>query len=1138
MSYWSDNQVAMEDGALFSFTKDTLWTGGNIIGLLKCYEWGDFQARMLIPLKHNFNYENQHLSNSFASCYNLNKSTQIIVNQEDGCRIYRSDGSYLLSLVFDGDEYQSNILLVLIIVFYILAYSFLILLMLELYRLFPGFQKRPILRMGLFSLDVIILWVILKWIGTPEILLDSRFFDPALFAHNAVISNLADLVLASVGLLLTGYAWYTELVNYSPIDKNKTSFNKLIQSLGIIIISIFVSFTIVLIYSLVIDSTISFDLGSILILDQYSITGFIIIAFLLLSGWLILSSYVGLMVSCGLRIPKMIILLLVTSLVQLLFGFVLYPDYPLFVSLLGIIYVVVFTFREYFQGSHRGPGKIVTVIMVFSLLSGYLLYRGGAVKEDAEMRMLAMSLSHQRDRIAEFMFEEQAQAMEQDTELRRLAHRAVYNYEQEEELEKYLKDNYLSGYWKQFEYQFTVCDPFVDLTLGGAGHVVNCNAYFNDILQRYGEETYGDHLYFINDSSGMVTYLGEILLPPGGRRNDSVRLYIDIIPRYIQEGLGYPELMIDEQFNTMVDYAGYSWALFLDGSLVRNVGDYFYSSKLARYEINTAEDLFFDHNGFHHFMFHSAEGNVLVVSKPQHRVIDIIAPFSYLFLCFSVVFALLYCVYFFTRRNNILQLTTRNRLQVFVTGFLFLSLAVVGYSSVRYLLIFNSDKNREALQEKAHSVLTELEHKLGDEETFDESLFEYLNALFAKWSNVFFSDINLYSPDGRLLVSSRHAIFDENLTSRRMDAAAYRALALERKTQFIGEERIGSYTYLSAWVQFRNADNELIAYLNLPFFARQSELSMQISAFLTTFINIYVLLIVIALLLGLLLSNIISKPLDRIRGKMAALSLGSDNEKLEWSRDDEIGALVKEYNAKVDELARNAAKLAQTEREGAWREMARQVAHEIKNPLTPMKLLVQHLERAWEDKAPDWDVRLKRFTITMTEQIDAMAEIATAFSDFAKMPRAQSEIISLNELILATKELYKDTPELDIHTELTPYDTSVFADQRQMLRVFNNLMKNAVQALEDTPDAKISVETWIEDDSVVIMFADNGPGIPEGQADRIFAPNFTTKSGGMGLGLAMAKNIVQNSGGSIWLDASHVKGTVFYIRMPQHREGR
>ncbi len=1134
ITFWSDNQISVHKETLKNISNDTLLYTGNLITLCKFYSWEKYRLYILIPVKQNFGYENRYLKNIFPSKFRLHPDTEILVNENEGYQVKSSEGEYLFSLQFSDNNFLRPVLQLFILLSYFLALVFLTLFMLELYRILPPFNTKPLLRVTIFAVDMFVVWLLLKVIGLPEYVSDTLLFSSSVYAHNVLISSLGDLVVIAILFFVTSYAWFMEL----PVERRHDTISKrqntTISAILIALVVFVVYCSFVLIYSLVVNSTISFDLTSLFELNLYSIIGFFVMVLLLSSSWMLLSSLIRYLTFTSLSKNKYLLIIGLFLVLFVVFLLLIPIAYPKIIIALTVAFVIFCTIEFFFFGDRVSPRMAVLVIAVFSLICGLLLNRATGENSESEMRLIALSVSNQRDRVAEFLFEESVEEMYKDSELERLARDAVYNTERESVLEEYVKNNYLSGYWKQFDYQITACDDYVDLSFGSSNNVMNCNDYFSGIISLFGVTTFGEHLYFINDSSGMVSYLGQIQLPPPVSELDTVTLYFDIIPKYIQEGLGYPELMIDGQFENTIDYAKYSWAMYLNGTLVRNVGDYFYSSKLARYTTEQESDLFFKHNDWKHFLYRAGDEMTVIISKPSSRFIDIIAPFSYLFLYISVVVILLYGIYLSTRRNSILKFTTRNRLQIFVTGFLFLSLAVVGYSSVRYILVLNDGKNRENLQEKAHSVLTELEHKLISEKQFDAELHDYLLVLFTKWSNVFFSDINLYSPTGELLVSSRQEIFEENLTSRRMDASAYKALAMDRKTQYICSEQIGSYTYLSAWVQFRNADNELVAYLNLPFFARQRELSREVSVFLMTFINIYVLLIVIALLMGLLLSNIVARPLERIRDKMGKLSLGGDNEKLEWYRDDEIGALVKEYNAKVDELAINAEKLAQNERESAWREMARQVAHEIKNPLTPMKLSVQYLKRAWDDEAPDFDQRVERFTETMTEQIDSMAEIATAFSDFARMPKAQQQILYLNDLISNGVGLFNETPGITIDMNLTTESTEVFADGKQLIRVFNNLINNSLQALDGRNDGKIRIETWREEDTVMVLFADNGSGIPKDQTEKIFAPNFTTKSGGMGLGLAMVKNIVLNSGGQVWFESNGE--TVFYISLPAYMD--
>ena len=300
------------------------------------------------------------------------------------------------------------------------------------------------------------------------------------------------------------------------------------------------------------------------------------------------------------------------------------------------------------------------------------------------------------------------------------------------------------------------------------------------------------------------------------------------------------------------------------------------------------------------------------------------------------------------------------------------------------------------------------------------------------------------------------------------------------------------------------------------------------------FTNIYIILIAISILTMLLISNYITFPLQLIRDKLRKLKLGRPNEKIKWVRKDEIGNLVIEYNRMIDELAKSAELLAQSERESAWREMAKQVAHEIKNPLTPMKLSTQYLQKAWDEQAPDWDQRLKKFSKAIIQQIDNLSVIASEFSDFAKMPQSMYEKIEIDRVIAASVDLFKESRHVDFRF-IKPDDHLyyVYADKKQMLQVFNNLFKNSIQAKKDSEDEmiEISIEQQTAD-HYLIKVTDNGIGISRDQADKIFSPNFTTKTGGMGLGLAIVKSIILDSGGKIWFESEEGVGTTFFIQLP------
>jgi two-component system, NtrC family, nitrogen regulation sensor histidine kinase NtrY len=386
------------------------------------------------------------------------------------------------------------------------------------------------------------------------------------------------------------------------------------------------------------------------------------------------------------------------------------------------------------------------------------------------------------------------------------------------------------------------------------------------------------------------------------------------------------------------------------------------------------------------------------------------------------------------------------------------------------------------------------------------------------------------------MATSREALFNKGISSELMDAEAYTKMRYG-ETLFVHEEMIGGLKYLSAYVPFMDAENRIVAYLNLPYFAKQGELENELSEFLVAVVNVLILLFIISIIIGVMVSSWLTYPLQLLRDNLAQVKLGATNRPIEYEGTDEISSLVAAYNSKVQELQENAELLAKSERESAWREMAKQVAHEIKNPLTPMKLSIQYLQKSLEDKGPDWDVRFKRSTDMLIEQIDTLSGIATAFSDFAKMPTLNAERFDLLLVLNQVVDLFENDPLADVSfgSELKQAQ-SIWADKDQITRLFMNLIKNAVQSIPENQEGRVKVLLSFKGYQYIIEVKDNGVGIPIEMREKIFEPNFTTKSTGTGLGLAMCKNIVELSGGEIWFRTEVGKGSSFLVSLPAKSE--
>lgn len=436
-------------------------------------------------------------------------------------------------------------------------------------------------------------------------------------------------------------------------------------------------------------------------------------------------------------------------------------------------------------------------------------------------------------------------------------------------------------------------------------------------------------------------------------------------------------------------------------------------------------------------------------------------------------------------------------------------------------------------------MVKEMQKKLSDQSTFDDVVKIYdsvsntgLQKLVDEVSDIHGVDVNVYDLNGDLQVSSEANVYTKGVLSKKMDPAAYYHLDRLRQVQHAQEEKIGNFSYLSIYSPVRDEEGKVYAYINIPYFTSKPELRQEISNFLVTIINLNAFIFLIAGLIALFITNRITSSFSIISDKMKEVNLGKMNEQIVWNRSDEIGELVQEYNKMVAKLGHSAAMLAKSEREGAWREMARQVAHEIKNPLTPMKLSIQYLQKAISNNQPNVKELSSSVANTLVEQIDHLSKIAADFSQFANIGNTQVELFDLHDVIGSLKDLFQ--PNQNVELVWYPVNESVMvnADKTQMNRLFTNLFTNAVEACRENGICSIEVNERKEDDKIIISVKDDGEGIPPEMQDRIFVPNFTTKSSGTGLGLAMCKGIVEQAKGKIWFETGEGKGTTFFVELP------
>lgn len=390
--------------------------------------------------------------------------------------------------------------------------------------------------------------------------------------------------------------------------------------------------------------------------------------------------------------------------------------------------------------------------------------------------------------------------------------------------------------------------------------------------------------------------------------------------------------------------------------------------------------------------------------------------------------------------------------------------------------------------------------------------------------------LNIYSLDGRLILKSNQSFFRDT-TDVFLDPGIVYELNTASSKRIVKHSEKNDKKFQSSYTFITDHKFRPLAILNLPYIEDDHFITRDLNDFLVKLSEVYLFMLLIAIVMAYFLSKYITRSLKTISDKIKQTRIDQQNKKIEVENaSEEIYTLIGAYNSMIDELEESAVKLASSEREQAWREMAKQVAHEIKNPLTPMRLSVQSFHRNFDANDPNIYQKIDEYSQTLINQIDTMSSIASAFSTFAKMPAQQSETLNVPRIVKLALDIFNED-----FIKFSAENDDIIAkfDRTQLIRVVTNLVKNAIQAVEDVKNPAVLVAVTQEDQEVVICISDNGIGISEENIEKIFEPKFTTKSSGMGLGLAMVKSIVENYKGSITMTSKLNKGTIFKVRFPK-----
>lgn len=1135
LAYWTDNSVVIPSGwSRSDFRKGYIETP-NLSGICRLDTAGPYTLIGILPLQYRFPIENEFLSNSFLlggrrfasyAVVPVSDAVQIIIHDSERQPLFGLERSHF-------DRSQSPYWYLALSLFFIALLS-LLAFFLDLLRL--GYSLwRSNWWLVAFAGDLFLLRWLLSAMKQPALFYSLSWFDsfaePLRFFESQGETLISLLFFLFLGLaFLKWFRMYPEKM----ADSNSKSQIRLLDSFTAVgwlwvLLSWFAldRFWLFLLQQcedvIEIHKVISLNFHSLLDLILMALSAAVFLLVLFKVSRLTLQKY---------PLKRFYLIPAVTGMI--FYAVSRYAGMgPGTVSLvvLGVLILLAGLFVFGKEQKIRQLG-IVLVLLVLAGQMVWILDQTNQIKEEEIQAELIDNQSNEHDPIAEMLLVRMDEEISSDSTLIALVQNPRTP---EEEVRTYLLNNRFGLYWNRYKINVNICDSVNLLVFSNENLAVPCLEHWNLIKESDGQKLGDSHFYYVDNFDGKIWYLG--IFPVYNEKRDYVyHLIISAESVLVPEGLGYPDVLIAGETGRDSLWDEYSYAKYQDCQLINRTGDFNYSSTCTAYPSDPDRIVHFEDGSFDHWISRLDERSVIILSKPSTSLLDHLISFSYLFVGFYIVWLVLSLVFFLPKRLGTSGLNLKSKIQISMISILVISFLLIG-GGMNYFIVNQYDQtNRKTISEKIQSVLIELKHKLEFEPDLqsDWSGGDYpnLQALLVKFSYVFNTDINLFNPQGQLLASSRPEVFKRNLTGTSMNPSAFYYMNKQDQMELVHRENIGKLGFWSAYVPFVNYQGEVLAYLNLPYFSKQKELRKEVSTFLVAMLNGYFLLIFLTVVFAVFLGNQLTKPLRLLQERFSDMQLGGKNRQIEYHRRDEIGGLVGAYNQMVEQLEESAELLARSERESAWREMAKQIAHEIKNPLTPMKLSVQHLKRSWDDGVENWDSYLNRVTKTLVEQIDALSAIANEFSQFAKMPRANREEIDLVAKVQDSIALFTEAGNSNITLEIqTKEQLLVLLDREQLIQVFNNLINNALQAVPAGSDPEIRVRISKQGNHARLEVSDNGTGIPEELKDRLFQPNFTTKTSGMGLGLAISRNIIENSKGKIWFETSDT-GTSFFVEFP------
>lgn len=983
------------------------------------------------------------------------------------------------------------------------------------------------------TLAFVVVRVGMVYLNIPGRWIDSPVFNPQSFASSMYNSSMGNLVLNSIGvLLLCAYFFYT----YSrwrltrkilSLEGRKKFF---VTSLMLLISLLAFLYPFLFIETIFNNSAISLDITQTLVVDGLRFLAYLSLLIGTLSSFLFLHAF--------LRLSRFRSFPLYEYGVALLLALVCFIGYFLWEGRnywITLSVMVPFIVLVNVTGLNFSLKRVTyrTFLYFFLALTAYSIQASFSIKRFIEEERVesqfrfASSYLIDRDVMAEYLLNESARRIANDVFIQT---RFSTPFLSKAVIREKVRQVYLNSYFDRYEVRIYVYSGN-GLSLEGLSQP-DFQVLETEITTSANATEYKP-VFFIRPVKDNISKRYFVKIPILRLDQTVGFIVIDLSLKRIIPQRVFPELLVDSRFSEYFQNRDKSFAFISEKKIISASGNFNYDRdfNFTQLENPSLFRLGIKERGYIHTALEDEQGRVAVVTARSYPSFYVFTNFSFFFVLGILILGLLISLYGLLTWITHKKVNYAARIQLYIYGAFAIPLILITITTLNRVSVSVENQMKQDYQTRTRVMGENLVSIVSTYQQDPDSLRTVLEnevVQVARFSDV---DLMLYDTLGRLLVSSQPEIAENQLSSTYISRIAWERIRQSGNEGFVLNEKIGSLQFSNAYVGLRSPElGLLVGILSVPFF--ESGLSMEATQItvLANILTVFVVVFILFSLLSFIVVDSLTFPLRFITRTLSRTTLTGRNEPLSWKSNDEIGWMVTEYNKMVENLERSKLDMERIQKESAWREIAKQVAHEIKNPLTPMKLTLQQMEYALQKGDLHVD-KTKQSVNTLLTQVEILNDIASSFSSFARMPAPTLQRIELNSIIQKVVDLFANEKGGQVRLTHTGTPLYIMGDDQLLSRVFSNLILNGLQAAEGR-FAKVDVEVVQQEGWAMILIQDNGAGIAAENCARIFTPYFSSKKSGSGLGLAIAKQGVEQCGGEIGFESQIGKGSRFFVRLP------